>query len=525
MIAVDGESILSSSHVHIKGHLTFMLSFKSLRVATVAVFVSLTPQAIAAEKSITVGTSLIGFNRGHAYQGITMPAVMPLLTIYDTLTMVNEDGSIGGGLATSWESEDAITWRFTLREGVTFSNGVPFTSDAIVRSVKHMREAPDAGTWTISTTLYQVESARAVDDLTVDIVLNQRDALFPLHASVWRIPEPGAWETLSRPDYQNNPVGTGPFKVDRWTEGRVAMTAFKDSWRAPKLDGLTFVSIPDQTARLQGILSGAVDFVVGLGPDDKSLLEAEGGRLALRNMTTVQFLAFLTVNGGPVVDSRVRLAMNYGVNRQAIVETMLQGAAVPVSQIAYPGAFGFNPDLEPYPYDPEKAKALLAEAGFPDGVDVVATVASRGANDLLYFQQIALDLAKVGVRLELRTKPAFQNTQDLFFGKAEGDLISLFARGPDPLNAYRHRVCQGIMNDRSPYHCDEDLIPLLEQARSQTSAEAALPFFHAVLAHERDDPPGLILWQGVDFDGLSAKVTGYAPVQDVMNFEDFDLKP
>ena len=475
------------------------------------------------EKSVTVGTALIGQNRGHAYQAITMPAVMVLLAIYDTLTTVNEDGSVGPGLATSWQSDDAIHWRFTLREGVTFSNGVPFTADAIVRSVRHMREAPDAGTWTISTTLYQVESARAVDDLTVDITLNQRDALFPLHATVWRIPEPNAWETLPRPEYESNPVGTGSFKVERWDEARVDMRAVKESWQPPKLDRLSFVQVPDQTARLQAILSGAVNFVVGLGPDDASLLESVGARMVLRNMTTVQFLAFLTVNGGPVVDPRVRLAMNFGVNRQAIVDTLLQSAAVPVSQIAYPGEFGFNPDLPPYEYDPDKATALLAEAGYPNGLDVTATVASRGANDLLYFQQVALDLANIGVRLELRTKPAFQNTQDLFFGKAEGDLTSLFARGPDPLNAYRHRVCLGILNDRSPYHCDEDLLPLLRQARDQLSADDALPFYHAVLAHEREDPPAIILWQGVDFDGLAGNLTGYAPIQDVMNFKDFDL--
>ena len=479
--------------------------------------------ARAQEKTVTVGTALIGFNRGHVYQAITMPAVMPLLAIYDTLTVVYEDGSIGPGLAVAWESEGATVWRFKLRQGVTFSNGVPFTSDAIVRSVRHMRDTPDAGTWTISTTLYQVESARANDDLTVEIQLNQRDALFPLHASVWRIAEPNAWETTPRPEYESNPVGTGSFQVERWIEGRADLRANKTSWRPPELDQLSFVQVPDQTARLQAILSGAVNFVVGLGPDDAPLLESVGARLVLRNMTTVQFLAFLTVNGGPVVDSRVRLAMNYGINRQAIIDTLLQGAAVPVSQIAYPGAFGFNPGLPPYEYDPDKAKALLAEAGFSNGLDVTATVASRGANDLLYFQQVALDLAKIGVRLELQTKPAFQNTQDLFFGNAEGDLISLFARGPDPLNAYRHRVCQGILNDRSPYHCDKDLLPLLRQARDQLSAEDALPYFHAVLAHEREDPPGIILWQGVDFDGLAGNLTGYAPVQDVMNFHDFDI--
>lgn len=496
--------------------------FRTYSVLTFIALLGFSSHSVA-EKSVTVGTSLIGLNRGHAYQAITMPAVMPLLAIYDTLTVVNEDGSVGAGLAVSWESDDAITWRFKLREGVVFSNGVPFTSDAIVRSVKHMRTEPDAGTWTISTRLYQVVAARAVDGLTVEIELSQRDALFPLHAAIWRIAEPDAWENTPRPEYQNNPVGTAPFQVERWSEGRVEMRAFRESWNPPKIDRLSFVQIPDQTARLQAILSGAVNFVAGLGPDDVDLLEAEGGRLALRNTTTVQFLAFLTVNGGPVVDSRVRLAMNLAVNRQAIVDTMLQGAAVPLSQVAYPGSFGFNSDLAPYPYDSDRARELLAEAGYPDGVDVVATVASRGANDLLYFQQIASDLARVGIRLELRTKPAFQNTQDLFFGNAEGDLISLFALGPDPLNAYRHRVCQGILSDRSPYHCDKDLLPLLEQARNVISAAEALPLYHAVLAHERDDPPGLILWQGVDFDGIAAGITGYAPVQDIINFEDFDI--
>ncbi|MFL2771184.1 MAG: ABC transporter substrate-binding protein [Rhodospirillaceae bacterium] len=500
-----------------------MFRHYSIFLVLAASLINFNSAGYANEKSITVGTSLIGQNRGHAYQAITMPAVMPLLAFYDTLTTIKDDGTIGPGLAVEWKSDDAVTWRFILREGVVFSNGVPFTSDAIVRSVEHMRNAPDAGTWTISTTLYQIKYARAVDDLTVEVVLNQRDALFPLHASVWRIPEPEAWETQPRSEYQSNPVGTGSFKVQRWTEGRVEMLAFKESWRPPKIDRLNFIAIPDQTARLQGILSGVVQFVLGLGPDDKSLLEAEGGRLVLRNMTTVQFLAFLTVNGGPVVDPRIRLAMNYAVNRKAIIDTLLQGAAVPVSQIAYPGAFGYNAKLLPYPYDPEKARSFLLEAGYPDGIDVTATVASRGANDLLYFQQVALDLARVGVRLELRTKPAFQNTQDLFFGKAKGDLISLYTQGPDPLNAYRHRVCQGILSDRSPYHCDVKLLPLLERARDQVSAEAALPFYHAVLAHERADPPAIILWQGVDFDGLAPNVTGYAPVQDVMNFSEFDL--
>jgi peptide/nickel transport system substrate-binding protein len=501
-----------------------MKFFRSFSLVAWVACVFMATSVLSAEKTMRVGTAFLGPNRGHAYQGITMPAMLPLNAVYDTLTMVAEDGSVGPSLALSWQSEDAITWRFTLREGVKFSNGVPFTADAIVRSVEHMRSS-EAGMWTISTTLYQVVKARALNDYTVEVELNQRDALFPIHAAVWRIPEPESWETMPRPDYESSPVGTGPFVVERWGEVRVDMRAFTDSWRAPKLDGLSFIEIPDQTARLQAILSDAVDLVVGLGPDDADFLESDGGQLVLRDVATVQFLAFLTVNGGSVVDPRVRLALNHAVDREAINTTLLSGKAKPLSQLAYPGAFGHDPDMPPYAYDPDLARSLLADAGYPDGLDLVASVASRGANDLLFFQQVALDLAKVGVNVEVRGKPQYTNMQDLFFGKTTGDLISMIVRGPDPVAAYRHRVCQGMLPDRFPYHCDEKLLPLLQAARSQISAEAALPFYRAILAHERENPPGIILWQGVDFDGLSAKVTGYAPVQDVMNFSDLDLVP
>ena len=116
-----------------------MKFFRSFSLVAWVACVFMATSVLSAEKTIRVGTAFLGPNRGHAYQGITMPAMLPLNAVYDTLTMVAEDGSVSPSLALSWQSEDAITWRFTLREGVKFSNGVPFTADAIVRSVEHMR--------------------------------------------------------------------------------------------------------------------------------------------------------------------------------------------------------------------------------------------------------------------------------------------------------------------------------------------------------------------------------------------------
>lgn len=474
-------------------------------------------------QTLRIGVSTLAPEKANPYQGITLPAVVPNHAIFDSLTALDSDGNVIPQLAIRWTTNDATVWRFDLREDVVFSNGEPFDAQAIVTSVAHMRS--DKGkTETIGSTLYQIERVEVISDLIVDVHLNEPDALFPLHASVWRIPAPGAWRELGLPAFGSAPAGTGSFQLVEWNDQRATLVANPRAWRPPKLEGIEFIRVADEATRFQGLISGALDMALELAPENRAAIGRTGGRIALRLTPSVHFLGFITENDSPVRDVRVRRALNHAVNREAIIEFLLDGATTPASQLAFPGSFGYDETLEPYAYDPEKARALLREAGFAEGLELTVMVSIVGGNDAAYYQQIAADLAEVGVTVDLQARPRALLISNLFLGELEGDLFNLLVRGHDPLTAYRHRACLSLTVQRAPYHCDPALIPMLEAARGQTDAEAALPYYKRVLAHEHENPPGLLLWQAPAFDGLAQHVKGYAPVQDVINFHELTIE-
>lgn len=473
--------------------------------------------------TLRIATTAIPARRGSPYEAIAMPATIGLQSVYDQMTYMLDDGSVGPGLAIAWEATSAKTWVLTLRPNVVFHNGEPLTSDAVVTSVEFLNTLEGRKSVT-GANLYQIASARRIDDLKVELILSEPDAILPLHLSAWRIPAPKAWKELGPDGMVTRPVGTGPYRVLSWSPNRIESERFAAGWRPGRVDRLEINSIPDQTSRLQALTSGGADLAIALGPDDREIVESMGGRLFSRMTAVVQYMGFLTVNGGPITDVRVRKALNYAVNRQRIVDNILAGSTRLVSQIAFPGAFGFNADLNPYPYDPEKARELLKEAGYADGFDMVINVVpGRGANDGAVQQQIAQDLRDVGVRVQLRANTQGQQLQSLFFGQMSGTAFNMFTRGHDTLTEYRFRSCTGISSERKPYHCDDEILPKVKAAYAATDPAVARGLIQEILAHEYENPPGIFLWQQVEFDGLGKRMKGYAPVGDAMNYADFEL--
>ena len=223
--------------------------------------------------------------------------------------------------------------------------------------------------------------------------------------------------------------------------------------------------------------------------------------------------------GSPLKDPRVRLALNLAVNRQPIIEQLLNGAVDPAAQLTFPGAFGYDPTIAPYPYDPDQARKLLAAADYSEGLSLEVGIASGArASDTLYYQQIAADLLKVGVTLELIARPQQAQMQDMFFGKLTVDMFTMFARGHDAMADYRHRTCAGLTQGRFPFHCDPLVVPALKAALAENNAAKRFELYLNVAKLERENPPGIMLWQALEFDGLARGVSGYAPI-----FEDLRL--
>jgi peptide/nickel transport system substrate-binding protein len=305
-------------------------------------------------------------------------------------------------------------------------------------------------------------------------------------------------------------------------DGRLLLSENPQAWRKPAIPVVELLMIPDKTARLQAFISGAVDMALVLSFDDREAAERGRGRMVPRLTSQVDFLGFRTIDNPatPLADPRVRRALNMAVDRQLLTEYLLGGATRPTSQLAPPGSFGFDPALPAFPFDRDLARRLLAEAGYPQGFALTMVVTTgEVAGDALYYQQIAADLATIGVRLETRSRPPTRLLQEVFSGNIGADMFSWNTRGTDPLMDFRHRSCLQASEARRPFHCDPQLTPLLQEAMNASDEVERRRHYAAIAAFEREHPPGLFLWQRPDFDVIRDDLQGYAPVQDQLYLE------
>jgi len=334
--------------------------------------------------------------------------------------------------------------------------------------------------------LAQIEAVDPVCELTVRLRTAEADPLLPWHTTVWRIPAPAHWRTLKLPAGARNALGTGPYMLAGRQEGRLVLQAF---------------------------VSGAVDLAMVPSLDNKAAAERNGGRLHTRLTPQVNFVAFQAERrpDSALQDARVRRALNMAVDRRVLTQYVLGSAIEPASQLNVPGAFG---------YDPAAARRLLAEAGHADGLRlkmIVTTGVLTG--DTVYLQQIGVDLKKVGVEVEVRTRPSARQLQEIFSGNLRGDPFSFSTRGNDPLNDYRHRACMDGSTLRLPFHCEAALTAILKAAASQLGVERRKTYNAAIARYERDHPPGILLWRRPDFDVVSSRIEGYAPIGDNLRLE------
>lgn len=494
----------------------------ALLSAGLVVLLSIAGYPAQADKSLTLGIHILPPTLGNPHQNVSLPGTLPLQAIFDTLTRIGADGAPGPALATTWEMEDQNTWVLTLRRDVMFSNDERFDADAVIAAFDYLLS--DAGkSETIGTHLSRVGviGAEARDSHTIAITTAKPNAILPIHLDFVRIPAPGHFANLGPKAFALDPVGTGPFTVKDWQNGRIHLTANTSAWRPPALDNVTLIQLDDPAARVQGLLSGSLDVAFNVAAEDKPAVESAGGRIVTYANPSVAYIQFVTTKESPLADVRVRRALNHAVNRDLLLTVMFDDAIPPSSQVAHPLAFGFNPALTPHPYDPERAKALLAEAGYADGFDMVMVATSAGSSDDQAHQQIAADLALIDVNMEIR-RTTFGKYLEYMYQTGWPDPIvafSMVTSGFDPMHGYRTRSCKWT----PAYYCDEAIMPLIEAAESAANPELRRQLVGEVLAYEHDNPPGLFKWQSPAFDALAARVTSYDVEADALSFHTLDV--
>ncbi len=304
--------------------------------------------------------------------------------IFDTLVNFGEqDTDINPGLATDWTAaEDGLTYTFQLEEGVKFHDGTDFNAEAVVKNFERWAGG-DADKFPYYGSMFGgfsgdeghvIESVTATGDYEVEFKLKRPQAPFlkNLAMSSFGIASPTAFEAAGD-KFGDDPVGTGPFKFVEWKRNdSITLEKNEDYWveGEPKLDQVIFRSIPDNSARLNALLSGEIDLADGITPSDGKTIEENADlQLFERPSMNVGYLG-LTNTREPFDDPKVRQAMNHAIDKQAIVDAFFEGRGEIAKNPMPPVINGYNDDIEAYDYNPEKAKELLAEAGLPDGFDM-----------------------------------------------------------------------------------------------------------------------------------------------------------
>jgi peptide/nickel transport system substrate-binding protein len=283
--------------------------------------------------------------------------------VTETLTEIDpDDGSITPRLATGWEQVDELTWRFKLREGVTFHDGEPFNAETAKTAI--LRTLDERIDCEIRIKFFggmQV-SPEPVDEYTLDIKTAQPAPILPTMMGTMTITSPNTVEG----ERTRDPVGTGPYRFVSWTPGTsVVLERFADYWgEQPEVEKVTYVFRGESAVRAAMVAAGEADIAPNIAVQDATDPDMDFSYL---NSETSSFR--IDVNKPPLDDLRVRKALNLAIDRDAMIGTIFSPDVVKATQFVVPSINGHNPDLEPWPYDPEQAKALLAEAA-ADGVPV-----------------------------------------------------------------------------------------------------------------------------------------------------------
>jgi peptide/nickel transport system substrate-binding protein len=463
----------------------------------------------AHEKILRVAIGGFPSDKANAFSSIQTPAIILNSGIYDALTKLNKDGSLSPSLATSWESIDPLTWRFKLRTGIQFSNGKAFDAEAVAYSVQYL-VGPGPATERVRFDLPFLAGAKTVDKHTVDITTKVPVPSLPRYLVAFLIVEPNAWQSLGAQKYAEQPVGTGPFSVKSWDTGRVEFTANRTSWRKPQIDGIEWLMLTDVPSRLQAYLSDRLDVVYQLPPEDFETVKGYGGTVVRTSEAAASavFFHYLGKPQSPLADVRVRRALNMAVDRKSIVDVLLNGETKLSSQPTVHEAFGYNPNIQPYPFDPAAARKLLAEAGHANGFSMVLETATGSTNSGLIVQRIADDLSRVGVKMEIRPKPVIQFLSDFVAGRFEADASTLQWGAYPTLDAI-HMTIMNSCRKKAPWYCNEEIQPVIEQAWIEADEAKALELRHKIMQFYHDDAPGIFLHENVGFLGVSPRTTGY----------------
>jgi peptide/nickel transport system substrate-binding protein len=333
--------------------------------------------------------------------------------LYDTLMYRSpKDGyKPGPGLATSLRSLNPTTWELKLRQGVKFHNGEPFNAESVKFTIDRVL---DPATKSVTRGNFTwIKEVKVVDEFTVQILTAKPFPAAPEFLTLSYIVPPKYLKSVGDEEFSKKPVGTGPYKFVEWRKAEhLIVEANTDYWKdspkgMPKIKTIVFRTIPETTTQIAELLSGGVDIIRNVPPDQIAVVkDSANARISATKILRVNSLMLDSAGRAgntPLTNQKVREAIAHAINVDEMLKTILSGYAERTATGVNPLHFGFDGSVKPYPYDPERAKKLLAEAGYPNGFEVTFNTYSGTITSMDQMADaMAGYLAKVGIKAKRR---------------------------------------------------------------------------------------------------------------------------
>ncbi|RJE84959.1 ABC transporter substrate-binding protein [Paracoccus onubensis] len=421
--------------------------------------------------------------------------------IFDNLLTRDDEGEIIPQIATEWEQVSDTETVFTIRDDVTFHDGSPLTAEDVVYSVKRITD-PEFGSPQLSQ-FESITNAEVLEDGRVKLTTaTGYPALFAQLVKLSIVPK-AIVEEMGREAFNRAPIGSGPYKFDSWQRGvEVGLVRNDDYWGdAGPFPAAVFRAVPDASTRVANLTSGASDLVVGMDPDLAAQLEASDGVSPVSALT--ERVAYLSVNRNKpgLDDPRLRKAIAHAIDRELLVEGLLGGFDNPVGQMLTPAHVGWIEGLEGVPYDPDAARALIAEVGEP--ATRPFSFATSPVFDQRIVQALQQMLGEVGltVNIEMTDMATYlqksqsppEQAPDLGFGR-----WSCACQDADG-------VLYPLLHSSSSWSRvrDDDLDVLLESARSEMDPDRRQELYGQIHEWIAEEVPQVPLYQAAIIYGAS----------------------
>lgn len=402
--------------------------------------------------------------------------------VFETLMVRDPEGNLGLGLAAEWPTQvDDTTWEFKLTPGVTFHNGEALDAAAVAFSVERMID-PDLNSEQLSY-FSTLSGAEVIDATTVHIKTSGPDPILPARMYYFMIVPP---EASQADGFAAAPVGSGPYKFVSWDRGNEIVLEADPDYRggAPDVTQVTYRFIEEPGTRLSTLLAGEVDLVTNLLPEFMGQVPQAASMRGLEHP-----MVLLNADGGITADVRVRQALNYAVDKEALASALFEGQAqVEQGQLLGPTYFGFNDAVSAYPYDPERAKALLEEAGAAGGDITLVSTSGRWLKDRELTEVVAGFWSAAGLNVDVQIYEFDEYLQRLFRSEEGQRSDAIFVvSGNELLDADRSFSAYLAPSGFGASNSVEQLEEWITAARTETDLDARQALYEQVVQYAHDE--------------------------------------